>query len=142
MLNALAAPGSHSAHGVFSRLRWTSGTLDTVRYAGTSRAAAGSIRLTSIMPSTTLPSTGRSLDSAYAALTSTTSCTSQPPMAYSTVLRKKCAICSRVHASAYVCGCGAFGTRLGRGWASSGADFSAPVTRSEEHTSELQSPVH
>lgn len=88
MLKALAAAGSQIANGVLIRLTWNNGTSTTVRYVGTSSADTGSIRVASIIPRTTLPSTGRSLESAYAAETSTSSWVSQAPSARIRVLRK------------------------------------------------------
>ncbi len=63
MLKALVTAGSQIAHGVFSRLRSTTGTSSTVRYCGTTRTVAGIISVASIMPRIALPNRGRSLES-------------------------------------------------------------------------------
>ncbi|MGX1274215.1 hypothetical protein RKD18_007409 [Streptomyces phaeoluteigriseus] len=55
--------GSQIAQGELSRLRSMIGMSSTVRYWGTTRTVAGIIRVTSIIPRTALPRTGRSLDS-------------------------------------------------------------------------------
>src|SRR5262245_5465923 len=73
MLNALVTAGSQIAHGVFSRFHWKIGRSMTVTYCGMTSTVAGIISVASIAPSTTLPSTGRSLEKAYAAVTPNTS---------------------------------------------------------------------
>ncbi len=80
-LKALATDGSQIAHGVFSRLRCTNGRLLAVRYVGRMSTVVGIISVASIANSTTFPNTGRSLEKAYAAATSKTSCRASAPAA-------------------------------------------------------------
>ena len=63
MLNALATDGSQIASGEPIRFQCSSGRLAIVTYCGTTSTVAGIISVASMRNSTTLPSTGRSLDS-------------------------------------------------------------------------------
>ena len=81
MLNAFATSGSQIANGESSRLTRTMGRSITVTYCGTMSTIAGIISVASIMPRISLPSTGRSFDSAYAAAVSNTSWNSTAPAA-------------------------------------------------------------
>src|SRR5579875_2502880 len=85
MLKALATVGSQITQGEFSMLQCRKGTLFAVRKAGSASTVVGIMRVASIAPSTRLPSTGRSLEKAYAAATSKTSWNSSAPSAYTVV---------------------------------------------------------
>ena len=63
MLNALATDGSQIASGEPIRFKCRIGRSAIVTYCGTTSTVAGIISVASIRNSTTLPSTGRSLDS-------------------------------------------------------------------------------
>ncbi|MEU4442932.1 hypothetical protein AB0K14_27765 [Actinosynnema sp. NPDC050801] len=75
-----------------------------------------------------MPSTGLSRDSAYAAGTSTASCTAHTPTATTIVLRKYRPRSIRSHASAYVPGVHVRGRIVGGTRASSAAGFMAEST--------------
>src|SRR5262249_24332715 len=81
--NPLAAAGNQIAQGVFSRSACSTGRSFATRYVGSSNTIGGIINVASIAPSTSFPSTGRSFESAYAAVTSTASVNSHAPPAYS-----------------------------------------------------------
>ena len=81
MLKAFATDGSQMAAGVPIRFRCRIGRLATVRYCGTTRTVDGIIKVASISRKMALPRTGRSLESAYAAATSKTSCRARAPNA-------------------------------------------------------------
>src|SRR3954470_18423803 len=127
MLKALAAAGNQIAVGELIRFVPKIGRSVMVTYVGTSSADAGSSNVTSIIARILLPSTGRSFDNAYAAGTSTASCTAHAPTATMTVLRKYCASSIWLHASPYASGCHCVGNGVGGVWASSAGSFIAPV---------------
>src|SRR5258708_26234729 len=85
MLDAFATEGSQMASGDPIRFQCVNGRLAMVTYCGTTSTVTGIISVASIMNSTTLPSTGRSLDSEYAAATSKTSWKASAPNAQYTV---------------------------------------------------------
>ena len=81
MLNALVTAGSQITHGVSSRFQWKIGRSITVTYCGMISTVAGIISVASITPRIALPSTGRSLENAYAAAMSKTSWKASAPNA-------------------------------------------------------------
>ena len=81
MLNAFATEGSQIASGEPTRFQCRIGRLTTVTYCGTTSTVAGIMSVASIRNKMTLPRTGRSLDSEYAAVTSKTSWKASAPKA-------------------------------------------------------------